>query len=160
LALDSCRWSTAWHYGNRSAAHVKHTIAEHRCNKQHARFTLANWHSRPNTFDMALSGESASIRPRTDGNSDSLPTWLRFVVDGVSPKYPWCNGWFSVDKRFPWHISHCREHPPRTLTWQIWTPIPSQKRYARTAIMHEQPIFVCTRPCDILSFKRRGCVSK
>lgn len=24
--------------------------------------------------------------------------------------------------------------------------------------MHEQPILVCTRPCDILSFKRRGCV--
>jgi hypothetical protein len=36
---------------------------------------------------------------------------------------------------------------------------PSQERYARTELMHEQPILVCTRPCDILSFKRgRVCV--
>ena len=102
LALDSCRPPTAWHYGNRIAAHVKHTIVEHRCNKQHARVTLANWHSRPNTFDMPLPGESTSVKPRTDGDSDSLTRWLRFVADGVSPTYTWCNGWFSVDKRLSW----------------------------------------------------------
>jgi hypothetical protein len=79
---------------------------------------------------MALPGESAPIRPRTDGDSDSLPTWLRFVADSVSLTYTWCNGWFSVDKMLSW-------------AYLTLSRIPSQNLDVADLDAHSQPKTIC-----------------